>query len=130
MSSTGRLWRAIAKPPLRLARRVAYPLLQRWIAAGEPDQSGPRVSFLLQHAYGMGGTIRAVFTLAGELAESGEVEVISVVRSRRKPFFAPPARVRLRAMHDRTGRPPTGIAGLLARLPSLLVHEEDGAFGS
>jgi hypothetical protein len=39
------------------------------------------------HAWGMGGTIRTVVNLAGELARDRDVEILSVVRRRDQPFF-------------------------------------------
>jgi glycosyltransferase involved in cell wall biosynthesis len=88
-------------------------------------QPGP-VRFLLAHAWGFGGTIRATLTLSGALAGSGEVEVVSVLRRRERPFFAFPDGVPVRALEDR--RSPKGVARLLGRAPSLLVHPEDYAY--
>jgi glycosyltransferase involved in cell wall biosynthesis len=72
---------------------------------------------LLAHAWGMGGTIRTTFSVAGHLAQSREVEVVSLVRRRKRPFFAWPAGVGTRALTD--GK------SVLDRLPSLLIHPED-----
>lgn len=96
-------------------------------------QVGP-VRFLLAHAWGFGGTIRATLTLAGALAAerppeaagAREVEVVSVLRRRERPFFAFPDGVAVRALEDR--RSPGRAARLLGRLPSLLVHPEDYAY--
>ena len=81
-----------------------------------------RVRFLLAHAWGMGGTIRTTLTIAGHLAQSREVELVSVFRRRERPFFPLPAGVRVGALDDQRR------GGLLARLPSLLVHPEDYAY--
>jgi glycosyltransferase involved in cell wall biosynthesis len=80
------------------------------------------VRFLLAHAWGMGGTIRTTLTNAAYLAERGDVEVVSVYRTREHPFFAFAPCLRVRALHDRRRE------GLLARLPSLLIHPEDYAY--
>ena len=62
----------------------------------------------------MGGTIRTTLTIAGHLAPNRDVEVVSLVRRRKRPFFPRPA---TRALTEGTG--------LLDRLPSLLIHPED-----
>jgi glycosyltransferase involved in cell wall biosynthesis len=69
---------------------------------------------LLAHAWGMGGTIRTTLNVAGHLAQSREVELVSLVRRRRRPFFPLPA---TRALTE--GRT------ILDRLPSVLIHPED-----
>jgi glycosyltransferase involved in cell wall biosynthesis len=69
---------------------------------------------LLAHAWGMGGTIRTTLTVAGHLAQTRDVELVSLVRRRERPFFPLPA---TRALTE--GRT------ILDRLPSLLIHPED-----
>ncbi|NGN67334.1 glycosyltransferase family 4 protein [Streptomyces sp. A7024] len=59
-----------------------------------------RISFLIHHAYGIGGTIRTTSTLARMLAEHHEVEIVSVFRHRDEPVFDPGPDVRLRALVD------------------------------
>jgi glycosyltransferase involved in cell wall biosynthesis len=89
-------------------------------------QAGP-VRFLLAHAWGFGGTIRTTLTLTGALARGPrEVEIVSVLRRRERPFFALPDGVTVRALEDR--RTPTRLARALGRLPSLLIHPEDYAY--
>lgn len=64
------------------------------------------ISFLLHNAYGIGGTIRTTFTLAGTLAEHHDVEIVSVFRHREEPTMGAPAGVRLRHLVDlRRGSP-------------------------
>ncbi|MEU1127140.1 glycosyltransferase family 4 protein [Streptomyces sp. NPDC005899] len=58
------------------------------------------ISFLLHNAYGIGGTIRTVFTLAGTLAEQHDVEVVSVFRHRDTPKLGAPDGVRMRHLVD------------------------------
>lgn len=59
-----------------------------------------RISFLLHNAYGIGGTIRAAFNLAGNLAERHEVEIVSVFRHRGTPAMGAPEGVALRHLVD------------------------------
>ena len=59
-----------------------------------------RISFLIHHAYGIGGTIRTTFNLARTLAEQHEVEVVSVFRHRDHPVFDLGPSVRLRHLVD------------------------------
>jgi glycosyltransferase involved in cell wall biosynthesis len=64
----------------------------------------------------MGGTIRTTLTVAGHLAQSREVEIVSLLRRRKRPFFPFPPKVTTRVL---------GRKGLLDRVPSLLIHPED-----
>jgi glycosyltransferase involved in cell wall biosynthesis len=126
--------------PLELAlatgvQRVAELLLRAALAPGarrrppgEPTDG--RLYVLLLHAWGMGGTIRTTLNLAGHLAQRREVEIISVIRARERPFFPFPDGVKVTALDDR--RRKAGRRGLarraLSALPSLLVHPDDHAF--
>ena len=63
-----------------------------------------KIRFLIANAYGVGGTIKATYNLAGELAERHDVEIVSVQKHRDVPAFAVPPGVRLRALVDRSAR--------------------------
>jgi glycosyltransferase involved in cell wall biosynthesis len=102
----------------RAAIRLAGMLPRRRADPGEPT-----VHILLAHAWGMGGTIRTSLNVAGELAGRRDVEVVSLLRRRERPFFEFPDGARVSALRDVRGR-----RGLLARLPSVLVHPEDYAY--
>ncbi|WP_433379868.1 glycosyltransferase [Streptosporangium sp. CA-115845] len=111
-------------------RRAAFGVLRALNArrarrAPAPDTRTVRI--LLQHAYGMGGTIRTVLNLAGHLARERDVEIVSVVRTARKPFFPIPLGVRVSFLDDRTRR--RGPVGwLLSRLPSMLIPRQEKGF--
>jgi glycosyltransferase involved in cell wall biosynthesis len=114
--------RAVQKESRR--RRLLGPLavtvhrialgLAALLPRGRATRSGGPVRFLLAHAWGMGGTIRTTLTIAGDLAQRHEVELVSLLRRRERPFFPFPSGVPVRAL-DRG----------LGRLPSVLVHPED-----
>lgn len=112
---------AMAVAVHRLAMAVLVPLLRR----RRRLEAEPRTRVLLLHAYGMGGTIRTTINLAEGLALHHRVELVSVVRRRRKPFFPMPDHVEVHDVVDqRRGR----RRGLLARVPSLLIHPDDYAY--
>ncbi|HEY6693519.1 MAG TPA: glycosyltransferase family 4 protein [Solirubrobacteraceae bacterium] len=117
VSRRRRLLGPLAVAVHRAALRLAGVLPRGGGAPGDGS-----VRFLLAHAWGMGGTIRTTLTIASHLSEHRDVEVMSVYRRRDEPFFAFPPGLRVRALHD--GRRP----GLLARLPSVLIHPEDYAY--
>ena len=113
-------------------RRAAFGVLRalntrRARRAPAPDTRTVRI--LLQHAYGMGGTIRTVLNLAGHLARERDVEIVSVVRTVREPFFPIPPGVRVSFLDDRTRR--RGPVGwLLSRLPSMLIPRQENVYGA
>jgi glycosyltransferase involved in cell wall biosynthesis len=78
------------------------------------------VRILLLHAYGLGGTVRTSFNLAEGLA--GDVELISLMRRRERPFFRFPPGATVRVVDDQRRR------GLLDRVPSVLIHPDDYAY--
>lgn len=45
---------------------------------------------MLFHAYGLGGAIRSVFTIAEELARTRDVEIVSVLREFDEAFLPLP----------------------------------------
>ena len=100
--------------PLAVAVHRCAVAAAAWLPRGSAARSPGPVRFLLAHAWGMGGTIRTTLTVAGHLAQTREVEIVSLVRRRKRPFFPLPA---TRALTE--GR------SLLDRLPSLLIHPED-----
>ena len=109
----------------RAAVRLAAVLPHR--PAGEPAE----VRVLLMHAYGMGGTIRTSLNVAGHLAGSRDVEVISVIRRRDKPFFAFPGGIRVRTLDDERRSAARGpLRRVLRALPSVLVHPDDHVYAS
>jgi glycosyltransferase involved in cell wall biosynthesis len=120
--------RALGPAAVALHRAVlgALTLLIGRRGRGAP-QRGP-VRFLLAHAWGFGGTIRTTLTLTGALASDRDVELVSVLRRRERPFFALPPGVRVRALEDRRGGRAGILARALGRLPSLLIHPEDYAY--
>jgi glycosyltransferase involved in cell wall biosynthesis len=91
------------------------------------------VHVLLMNAYGMGGTIRTTLNLAEQLAQTHDVELISVIRRRERPLFPFPEGVEVTTLDDRRASAQDAaprLARRLRRWPSLLVHPEDWAFGA
>src|SRR4051812_12935062 len=117
-----RLRRRLLGPVATLLHRAAMRLVPRDRAEGPASEPLP-VYFLLEHAWGMGGTIRTTLNVAGELARTRDVEVVSLLRRREQPAFDLPGRVRFTVLDDR--RKGAARRGLLDRLPSVLVHPYD-----
>ena len=88
----------------RVAVTVARAVLRLPRCRRAPARAVPKVTILLVHAWGMGGTIRTMLTVAGWLARRHEVEVLSVWRTRAQPFFAFPPGVAVTELSLRTGR--------------------------
>jgi glycosyltransferase involved in cell wall biosynthesis len=60
-----------------------------------------KVLFLVNDAFGIGGTVKTTFNLGGALAGRGhEVEVLSTVRTRNVPHLAVPPAVRLMSLTE------------------------------
>ncbi|WP_079086113.1 glycosyltransferase [Streptomyces silvensis] len=106
-----------------------------------------KIAFLINNAYGIGGTIRATVNLSRALADRHDVEVVSVHQVNDEPELAFDGRVRLSALIDMrrdsptyegdhpltaqpcTMFPDTGAAANSARLPySALQDERIGAW--
>ncbi len=97
-------------------------------AAAETARASRRVVVLLANAWGMGGTIRTVHNLAAHLAASYEVEIISIIRRRERPFFEFPAGVTVTTLRDLrpgAGSSRRGLVRFLERCPSVLMHPAD-----
>jgi glycosyltransferase involved in cell wall biosynthesis len=109
----------------RAAVPVARAILRLPRGRRAPARAAPKITILLVHAWGMGGTIRTMLNVAGWLAQRHEVEVLSVWRTREQPFFAFPPGVVVTAADDR--RPGGGgrACRLLRRLPGCLLFPAD-----
>jgi glycosyltransferase involved in cell wall biosynthesis len=121
------LRRKVLGAPAIAAHRLALALVRALPARRSPPRAGRApVRIVLMNAYAMGGTVRAVLTLAGHLAATREVEVIALKRGgRAQPFFPHPPGVNVTTLDDRR-KPRRGLVErALAALPSLLVHPED-----
>ncbi|KAB2350732.1 glycosyltransferase family 4 protein [Actinomadura rudentiformis] len=113
----------------RILRRMVLFTVRQLLLLRRVPRPGerPRVRVLLQHAHGMGGTIRTVLNLSGHLARDHDIEIVSVVRSKPEPFFPIPPNVHVRFADDRTAGP-TFLARLLSRLPSVITPIGDPTF--
>ena len=78
-----------------------------------------RLHVLLFDAYGGGGVARTVINLANHLAQTHDVELITLLRSRNRPRFPIDSRVRISVLHD-TRRKPPRWREVLAKRPSRL----------
>ena len=135
MSAAGQILRSGRRTVGRTMRREARRLLIRHARARprEADLRGAdkRVYIMLTTAFGMGGTIRATLNLAGYLAADWEVEIISLGRTRNRPFFGSfPAGVRVSALEDRRSgaresRGRRTLHRVLSRRASVLMHPSD-----
>ncbi len=110
-------------------RRAAIWTLRplRWRRRVPPPGDRPRVRVLLQNAHGAGGTIRTVLNLCGYLARDHDVEIVSVLKRSRKPFFPLPPGVAVTYADDGLARK-NRTARLLARLPSVLTPVDEASF--
>ena len=96
---------AILKRALELALYWVVSAIVRGaallLASRSRTAAPPKVSIVLMNAWAIGGTIRSTLQLAGLLAETHEVEVVSVIRRRDKPLFEFPQGVIVTALDDR-----------------------------
>ncbi|MEV0260849.1 glycosyltransferase family 4 protein [Streptomyces sp. NPDC050617] len=74
-----------------------------------------KISFLIQNAYGIGGTIRSTFNVAAALAARHDVEIVSVYRTQAAPRLTLHPKVRLVSLLDK--RP--DVSGNIAEDPLL-----------
>ncbi|MEA2471373.1 MAG: hypothetical protein QOE38_2372, partial [Thermoleophilaceae bacterium] len=122
-----RLRRRLLGPVALALHRAAMPVAACLVRRRRSPAEEGRVYILLEHAWGMGGTIRTSFMLAGHLAQRGEVEIVSMRRARVDPALPFPPGVAVSALCDRT-RPHGMVARVLDALPSLLIHPYDYAY--
>lgn len=118
------LRRRVLIGPALVAHRAMLALLRVLPAPRRADPDVLRI--VVGDAWAMGGTVRAVLDLAARIAETRPVEVISLARHHRRPFFGFPGAVTVRALDDRVA-PAGRAARLLRRLPSVLIHPDDHA---
>ncbi|WP_044367027.1 glycosyltransferase family 4 protein [Streptomyces natalensis] len=88
-----------------------------------------RISFLIHHAYGIGGTIRTTFNLANGLVERHKVEIVSVFRYRTEHQLFLDPRVRLRFLVDLRKKSASYEGNHpLTKRPSKVFPREDGRY--
>jgi glycosyltransferase involved in cell wall biosynthesis len=109
----------------RVAAGMARRILRLRPRERRPPGPPPKVTILLLHAYGMGGTIRATLNLAAHLATSHEVEILSVQRRRDEPCFAFPPGVTVTTADDRRPGAAPFPARILRRFRSRMLHPSD-----
>jgi hypothetical protein len=120
------------------APSMGVKALSQLVANGHSSAALARVTvrFLLRSADAPGGVARSVLNLAGHLALTHDVEVISLFRRRRRPVYGRPAGVRMLYLDDRregrdaARRARRGVARMLARLPTVLIHRTDPMYAS
>ncbi len=110
----------------RLAVKAIRPLIMRRSVSAE---GRPRVTILLMDAYGMSGVVRTVLNVAGYLASHHEIEIVSVLRTRERPFFPFPSGVHLHFVDDqrkgRVGGVRRWVRAILRRFSSRVLHPAD-----
>jgi glycosyltransferase involved in cell wall biosynthesis len=117
----------------RAVRNRLGALLRRY-AAGAPRRGDPGdVTILLSSAWGMGGTIRTVHTIAGHLARTRRVHIVTHYRRRERPYFSFGEGVRVTPLDDqRPGAVPwhrRPLRRLLRSQGSVLLHPHDLLYG-
>jgi glycosyltransferase involved in cell wall biosynthesis len=112
----------------RLVRRAVTPLMRRRTV---PVTGRIPVTILISDAYGFSGVVRSVLNLAGHLAETHEVEIVSLFRGREKPIFEFPPDVKVTVLEDQFREPPTGwrerLYTTLSERKGRLMHPADAA---
>jgi glycosyltransferase involved in cell wall biosynthesis len=115
--SPERLRRRLLGPVAVVLHRAAMAVAARLTRRSAGHGGSGRVYLMLEHAWGMGGTIRTTFNLASWLAREHDVEIVSLRRARKQPFLDFPEGVSVVALGAKA-----------SRLPSLLVHPYDYAY--
>ncbi|WP_026909348.1 glycosyltransferase family 4 protein [Paucisalibacillus globulus] len=94
-----------------------------------------KIYFLVYNIYGMGGTVRTVLNTTNYLAEKGyNIEIISVFRKQKEPFFEINPKVSVTAIHDlyklkkRKKGLKEKIFNRLMRLKSIFIHRSESAY--
>ncbi|MFA1539695.1 glycosyltransferase family 4 protein [Actinomadura monticuli] len=92
-----------------------------------------KITFLLLEAFSIDGTVRCTFTLADELSQRHDVEIVSVLRDRDRPVLPLSDRVRLRSLVDlrpdaKVPWPNTGRAERLMPEPSALIPPQERSY--
>ena len=113
-----------------VALRVPLPPPRAFRNRGRGE---PAVRFLVHNAYALGGTVQAAGLIAGALARSYDVEIVTTFRHVDEPFFAVPTGVRVRTVVDQRRLEGGGLRAhfvrLLTKSPSVLVPPDE-ALGS
>jgi glycosyltransferase involved in cell wall biosynthesis len=132
--------RGFALGAVKVVQSLATGLLRLLIRRPRHRRQGAefgtgKVYVLLFNAYGIGGTVRTTFSLVERLAETHDVELISMIRRRTRPHFHFPDGIEVSVVDDRRSAvQPDGWRGWLRRrirkLPSFLVHPEEWAFSA
>lgn len=94
-----------------------------------------KIYFLIYNIYGMGGTVRTVLNTTNYLAEKGfNIEIISVFRRQRKPFFEINPKINITVLHDLYSRKYNNkglkakLINQLTKVKSFLIHKEEEAY--
>lgn len=93
-----------------------------------------KIYFLIYNIYGMGGTVRTVLNITNYLADKGyDIEIISVFRRQRKPFFEINPKIKITVLHDVIARKNNKslwakIINQLTKIKSFLIHKNEDAY--
>ena len=94
-----------------------------------------KIYFLIYNIYGMGGTVRTVLNTTNYLAEKGfSIEIISVFRRQRKPFFEINPKINITVLHDLYSRKYNNkglkakLINQLTKVKFFLIHKEEEAY--
>lgn len=100
-----------------------------------PYTDNRKIYFLVHDAFGVGGIARTVLGLAKHLAQDHDVEIISLVRSRRRPTYEIDPRIRLVPLLDEIALEESRQSGLkqwlrrvLGARTSWMLHPKDPIF--